>query len=239
MGILHKKNITTIESAYRPAESAEAQFSPSPLAPPSPQNYLEHNSKRMKPKTYPESIGPVDPKSLKHQSNEAAARSNNPEDASTSIDPKSSQHQHNKALACSNNPKDTSNANPKISMPDGKEAPPLLESFWPPDLIQEIRKVIITNSPKPDAPLFHFKLSLEAAHKNFCLMRRFNNSIGKALEAQNNSPLGYRSEFKPAATLAPLLCYHPNWNWFENLLREGSDWPLDDLEEEKRYNDVK
>jgi hypothetical protein len=124
-------------------------------------------------------------------------------------------------------------------MPYGNEAPLLPANFWPPDLIQQIRNAIATESPKPDAPLFHFKLSLEAAHKNYCLMKHFDHDIGKALEAQQNSPLGYGSEFRTAATLAPLLRLHPNWDCFMILLKKGSDWPLEELDKEKRKDDVK
>jgi hypothetical protein len=41
-------------------------------------------------------------------------------------------------------------------------------------------------------------------------MKCFNYNIGKALEAQQNSPLRYGSEFRKAATLAILLGLHPN-----------------------------
>ncbi len=70
-------------------------------------------------------------------------------------------------------------------------------------------------------------------------MKQFNHNIGKALEAQHNSPLGYRSEFRMAATLAPLLGLHPTWDRFKILLKEGSDWPLEELDKEKRKDNVK
>jgi hypothetical protein len=67
----------------------------------------------------------------------------------------------------------------------------------------------------------------------------FDHDIGKALEAQQNSPLGYDSEYRTAATLAPHLGLHPNWNCFNILPNKGSDWPLEELEEEKRKDNVK
>jgi hypothetical protein len=70
-------------------------------------------------------------------------------------------------------------------------------------------------------------------------MKRFNYNIGKALEAQQNSPLEYVSEFRTAATLAPILRLHPNWDCFKILLKEGSDWPLEELDKEKRKYNVK
>ncbi len=63
-------------------------------------------------------------------------------------------------------------------------------------------------------------------------------SIEKALEAQASSPLGYGSEFRKPDTLRPLLQLHPNWERFERLLKNGSDWPLDPISEEDREQDV-
>jgi hypothetical protein len=59
------------------------------------------------------------------------------------------------------------------------------------------------------------------------------------LEAQQNSPLGYGSEFRIAATLAPLLGLQPIWDCFKILLNEGSDWPLEELDKVKRKDNVK
>jgi hypothetical protein len=120
-----------------------------------------------------------------------------------------SQQQSNEAVTHSGNPKDAPSINPKSSMPYGNKAPLLLANFWPPDLIQQIRNAIATESPKPDGPLFQFELSLEAAHKNYCLMKHFNYDIGKALESQQNSPLGYGSELEQQPTLLHSLASTP------------------------------
>ncbi len=46
-------------------------------------------------------------------------------------------------------------------------------------------------------------------------------------------------EFRTAATLAPLLGLHSNWDCFKILLNERSDLPLEELDKEKRKDDVK
>jgi hypothetical protein len=63
--------------------------------------------------------------------------------------------------------------------------------------------------------------------------------ITKTLHAQRDSPRGYGSEFCKAKTLRPLLHIHPNWPRFEQLLNKGSDWPLDNIEDRDREEDVK
>jgi hypothetical protein len=190
-------------------------------------------------------ISPKEPTALssskrtKPTKSDAAFSETDPKDA-PNITPKTSQHQSNEAVTHSGNPKDAPSINPNSSTPYGIEAPLPLANFWPPDLIQQIiRNAIANKSPKPDDPLFPFNLSLEAVHKNYCLMKHFNHNIGKALEAQQNSPLGYGSEFRMAATLAPLLRLHPNWDCFKILLNKGSDWSLEELVEEKRKDNVK
>jgi hypothetical protein len=83
-------------------------------------------------------------------------------------------------------------------------------NFWPPNIVKLVKSSLRTDSRPQNAPLFVFKLSQEVAHRNYCLLKKFNMSIEKALGAQSNSPLGYGSEFKKAATLQ-LIIYrvHP------------------------------
>ncbi len=41
------------------------------------------------------------------------------------------------------------------------------------------------------------------------------------------------------ATLMPLLRIHPNWDCIKILLKEGSDWPLEELDKEKKKDNIK
>ena len=110
--------------------------------------------------------------------------------------------------------------------------------FWPRNIVPIIKAIQNTDCPCPSPPLFKFELTKEAAARNFCILTKFNMSIEKALEAQASSPLGYGSEFRKPDTLRPLLQLHPNWERFERLLKNGSDWPLDPISEEEREQDV-
>jgi hypothetical protein len=69
-------------------------------------------------------------------------------------------------------------------------------------------------------------------------MRKFNKNIEKSLNAQQHTPLGYGSQFRKRSTLEPLLSCHPNWDRFKSLLTNGSEWPLKELNESKRIQDV-
>jgi hypothetical protein len=64
-------------------------------------------------------------------------------------------------------------------------------NFWLENLLTIINSMVNVPCTTPSPPLFEFKLTLEAAHKNYCIMRKFNNNIEKALNAQQHTPLGY------------------------------------------------
>jgi hypothetical protein len=52
-------------------------------------------------------------------------------------------------------------------------------------------------------------MNLEAAEKYFMILKSFNFNIGRAIEAQAKSPMGYRSEFRKGEILFPPLQNHP------------------------------
>jgi hypothetical protein len=64
--------------------------------------------------------------------------------------------------------------------------------------------------------------------------------LEETLEAQQTSPLGYVSEFKPIETLAPLFKCHPCWNKMKSVLvSHRSISPLAPLSKDKRTKDVR
>ena len=111
--------------------------------------------------------------------------------------------------------------------------------WWPPNITKEIIRTILNEPcPKPSSPLFSFKLTEEAANKNFCIMRKFNWCLKSAIEAQQDSPVGYGSEFRSVTVLERLLYLHPNWTHFKRLLTHGSNWPLSPIDDKERHIDV-
>jgi hypothetical protein len=103
------------------------------------------------------------------------------------------------------------------------------QNVWPKNLIERIRSVISTPVPTPQQSEFHFEMTEEAARRNFCILARHGKNLGKAIKRQCNSPIRYYSEFRAPETLAKIFSSHPNWTRMEKILREGSSWPLEEL----------
>ena len=112
-------------------------------------------------------------------------------------------------------------------------------SVWPSDLITILQRIAATPCCQPSKPFFAFEFSLEAANKNFILLKRkFGGDLSKALPAQSNMPLGYGSKFKPIEMLELIFKNHPSWSRMKRILTHGSKWPLQPLDEEDRIKDV-
>jgi hypothetical protein len=112
-------------------------------------------------------------------------------------------------------------------------------SVWPSDLIPVLQRIAPTPCRQPTKPLFAFDFSLEAANKNFILLKRkFGGDLQKALLAQSDLPLGYELEFKPIETLKQIFKNHPSWSRMKQVLTNGSKWPLQPLNEENQIMDV-
>ena len=102
-----------------------------------------------------------------------------------------------------------------------------------------IESILASESPCPDAPDFCFEMTLEAAEKNFLVLKRHGFNLSKAIEAQSNTPVGYGSKFRKPLILSPLLGNHPLWPMMESILENGAQWPTDPILEEERIADVK
>ncbi len=69
-------------------------------------------------------------------------------------------------------------------------------------------------------------------------MHKHKGSLAASLESQRDSTVGYGSEFRDKATLYHLFACHPNWNQMTPILRNGSKWPLEPLNEDSQRVDV-
>lgn len=88
-------------------------------------------------------------------------------------------------------------------------------------------------------PLFKFELTMKAALQNYLVLLKHNLSLESALNAQQDTPLGYGSEFRPVSVIEPLFEKHPMWPRLKQILTSGSSWQLEDLSEEERLSDLK
>jgi hypothetical protein len=92
---------------------------------------------------------------------------------------------------------------------------------------------------QPTPPKFSFKLKNKAAKKNYLvLMHKYRGNLTALLESQRNSPVGYCLEFHNKDTLPHLFARHPNWNRMTQILQNGSEWPLEPLNEDSRCADI-
>ncbi len=127
-----------------------------------------------------------------------------------------------------------SNVNKVVQL---QEATPSL--VWPSDLILILQRIAATPCHQPTKSLFAFDFSLEAANKNFILIKHnFGGDLQKALLAQSDSLLGYGLEFKPIKMLEPIFKNHPSWSRMKQVLTNGSKWPLQPLNEENQIKDI-
>ena len=104
--------------------------------------------------------------------------------------------------------------------------------------MEVIEGIVKSDCFKPSKPEFDFKLTSEAAAKNWLVLKKYNLNVKDALEAQKSTPLQYGSEFRSPAVLEPLFEKHPNWPHLKDILTNGSDWKLEALDEEIRKADL-
>jgi hypothetical protein len=114
-------------------------------------------------------------------------------------------------------------------------------NLWPKNakMLTMIKAIIESESSCPAKPEFCFKMTLEAAGKNFMVLKHHNFKLGKAIKAQSKSPVGYGSEFLKPWIISPLLGNHPLWLQMKSILKNGSQWPTKPILEEEQICDIK
>jgi hypothetical protein len=97
-------------------------------------------------------------------------------------------------------------------------------NVWPANsaMLQIIKQILESKSPCPTKPEFCFEMALEAAEKNFLVLKRHSFDLGKAIKAQLNPLVGYGSEFRKHWTLSPLLGNHSLWPQMKSILKNSS-----------------
>ena len=91
-----------------------------------------------------------------------------------------------------------------------------LKNYQPSNVIDVIKDILSYESSCPAKPKFMFELSEEATMKNYLVMKQAKLDLGKAIEAQSKSPLGYGSEFKRLKS----------WNRFSDSIQTGNESSL-------------
>ena len=109
---------------------------------------------------------------------------------------------------------------------------------WPNNLVEIIKGVMNVPCKTPLPPEFIFELSESAASHNLNVLNKYSNNLGEALRANENSPLGYGSEFRKPHELKKVFGFHPLWSRMESILKNGSNWPLEEISKEHRKRDL-
>ena len=104
--------------------------------------------------------------------------------------------------------------------------------------LEAISKAVAEEPATPKAPSFKFEMSDEAAEHNWRILKRYGGSLGRALEAQDGTPLDLGSEFRPPAIIGEILGRHPLWARFRSILVNGSIWALKPISETLRIESV-
>jgi hypothetical protein len=108
-------------------------------------------------------------------------------------------------------------------------APP--SQIWPNNLISILQRIMATSCPPPTKPFFKFDPAINAASKNYILLKHtFGGDLQRALDTQPNLPLQYGSKFRTIETLESIFEHHPSWNRMKTVFTFGSSWPLAPLD---------
>ena len=88
------------------------------------------------------------------------------------------------------------------------------------------------------ASLFKFNLSADALSHNLNLLKTNKFDLEKLLNFSTNSITSYGSEFKDPQLLELLIGNHPRWNKLKQILKGGSNWYMQEIDEDTRRNDL-
>jgi hypothetical protein len=101
-----------------------------------------------------------------------------------------------------------------------------------------IKRILQSDSPPLNPPLFIFKRCPLAAAHNAQILQRFDFDLDRAIRSQHPSQISYGSEFRSSAVLEPLLFDHPFWARLKDILDNGASFPLTEMSDLERLTDV-
>ncbi len=116
--------------------------------------------------------------------------------------------------------------------------PSQLSFDWPINLVAIIKKIINKPYNMPTLPEFSFEFNGKAALQNLAILSKHDFDLHKALDANKNSPLDPRSEFRAPDKLSKVFSLHPLWQRMKCILTDGSKWPLVNISKDTRKQDI-
>jgi hypothetical protein len=105
--------------------------------------------------------------------------------------------------------------------------------------MQAIKEVAAAKVPAPKAPPVKFELTEAAVQHNTELLEAFDLNLAEFLSLQQETTLGFGSEFRPIEQLEKVLGGHPNFGFFADVLKNGMSYHFtNELSEEERKAEV-
>jgi hypothetical protein len=90
--------------------------------------------------------------------------------------------------------------------------------------MKNIRDVANTPVPAPQRPPILFDISPASLAANTALITSFDFDFEALLADNQDTTIGYNSEFRPVSQLKEILGDHPNFEFFERVAKEGMDY---------------
>ena len=101
-----------------------------------------------------------------------------------------------------------------------------------------VRRALLWHQPAPRETDFRFTVDSSAAEHNLSILEDFDLDLQRAIHAVGGTTLQPGSEFKPSDILESIFAPHPLWGSMKETLDNGIFYPLTDISEEERMNDL-
>ena len=118
------------------------------------------------------------------------------------------------------------------------DKPESIDPFSPPSWLPRKIESLLKSKEHLAPSAFLFEVTPEAADKNFDLLRRNDFQLDSLLNPTKRCVTTYGSEFKSVEELEGLWHRHPRWEELKSRLRDGCDYPMSDISEEERMQDL-
>ena len=105
------------------------------------------------------------------------------------------------------------------------------------DIPNEITKLLHTSNDL-STPIFRFDISPEAAQHNWELIEDSDFNLTRLLNPKSPCITNFGSEFKSVSKLAGLFRNHPRWGSLKEILTNGVNFPIEDLDEDLLAQDL-
>ena len=105
-------------------------------------------------------------------------------------------------------------------------------------LVKTIHEILSEPARQINPPPFSFGTSAADLQHNMDTLARHDMSLTKVIEKTPFSPCSFGSEFRTAASLKKIFGSHPKWKRLSDILTQGAEYPMSELEPSLRQRDL-